>query len=268
MADLLRRSLAPIGEEAWKLIDDTAMRVLKAHLSARTVVDFRGPYGWDFAAVNLGHLQVGQEPGPGGAPWGLREVLPLVEVRIPFALSRWDIDFIARGAEVVNLDPVEEAARKIALFEESAIYLGFPPGQIQGIVQHSSLEPLSLPQTAEDYPQIVADGVKRLSLGGTIGPFVLALGPAAYYGLAQSHPAGYPPSRVVREILQGDILFSPALDGGVLLSKAGSYFEMVVGQDISIGYQNHNHEKVDLFLTESFTFRVLETDAAIELKKT
>lgn len=267
MANLLRRALAPIGEEAWKQIDGAAMRVLKAHLSARTLVDFRGPYGWDFAAVNLGTLQLGNEPGAGGVPWGVRQVLPLVEARITFALSRWDIDYIARGALAVNLDPVEEVARKMGLFEESAIYHGFNQGQIQGILQHTSHEPIQLPQNAEDYPRAVAEGVKRLSLAGTIGPFMLVLGPSAFYSLLQSHPTGYPPSRVVRDILQGDILFSPALEGGLLLSNAGGYFEMVVGQDLSIGYQVHDSEKVELFITESFTFRVLETGAAIELKK-
>jgi uncharacterized linocin/CFP29 family protein len=41
---------------------------------------------------------------------------------------------------------------------------------------------------------------------------------------------------------------------------------MTVGQDLSIGYLSHGKESVDLYLTESFTFRVLEPAAAVELR--
>ena len=41
---------------------------------------------------------------------------------------------------------------------------------------------------------------------------------------------------------------------------------MTVGQDLSIGYRSHDKENVDLYLTESFTFRVLEPAAGVELK--
>ncbi|HPC23846.1 MAG TPA: family 1 encapsulin nanocompartment shell protein, partial [Phycisphaerae bacterium] len=64
----------------------------------------------------------------------------------------------------------------------------------------------------------------------------------------------------------GDILWSPALDGGLLLSKRGGDFEMTVGQDIVIGYAHHDRYKVELYLTESFTFRVLEPLAAVALR--
>jgi uncharacterized linocin/CFP29 family protein len=53
MTDILRRSLAPITEEAWKEIDLQASRTLKGNLSGRGLVDFSGPHGWTMAAVNL-----------------------------------------------------------------------------------------------------------------------------------------------------------------------------------------------------------------------
>ena len=34
--------------------------------------------------------------------------------------------------------------------------------------------------------------------------------------------------------------------------------ELTIGQDFSIGYENHDDKKIKLFITESLTFRVLD----------
>jgi uncharacterized linocin/CFP29 family protein len=64
------------------------------------------------------------------------------------------------------------------------------------------------------------------------------------------------------------LVWAPALQGGaVLLSTRGGDYELTVGQDLSVGYAIHDRADVELFLTESFTFRVLEEKAAIFLKR-
>lgn len=40
-----------------------------------------------------------------------------------------------------------------------------------------------------------------------------------------------------------------------------------MGQDLSIGYAVHDRTDVELYLTESFTFRILEEKAAVFLKR-
>jgi uncharacterized linocin/CFP29 family protein len=63
-------------------------------------------------------------------------------------------------------------------------------------------------------------------------------------------------------------VWAPAIQGGaVLLSVRGGDFELTVGQDLSIGYATHDRTDVELYLTESFTFRVLEEKAAIFLRR-
>lgn len=59
MTDLLRREMPPIADEAWKHIDLQSSRILKGNLSGRKLVDFCGSFGGQFAAVNLGKLDVG-----------------------------------------------------------------------------------------------------------------------------------------------------------------------------------------------------------------
>jgi uncharacterized linocin/CFP29 family protein len=45
----------------------------------------------------------------------------------------------------------------------------------------------------------------------------------------------------------------------------GGDFELVVGQDVSVGYLDHDRHKVSLYLEESFTFRLLSPEAAVPL---
>ena len=57
-------------------------------------------------------------------------------------------------------------------------------------------------------------------------------------------------------MLGGPILHSEVLEGGFVLSLRGEDFELTLGQDASLGYDWHDRQKVHLYLTESFTFRV------------
>lgn len=267
--DLLRRSLAPVSAAAWHEIDAQARSVLTTHLTARALVDFQGPFGWEYAAVNVGRLEVSRTPAPHGVPWGTRKVQPLIEVRIPFTLSQMEIDSVDRGARDIDLKELEAAATKLAAFEESAIYEGFPAGQIKGVIPSSGHRPIMLPTSAHDYQTAVAESIRTLDMAGIHGPYVLVLGTRPYYDLLQADATvQYPHSRIIQQMLGtgGRIEHSPVLAGGVLISVRGGDFEFTSGQDISIGYAGHDREHVELFITESFTFRVLESKAAIELR--
>jgi uncharacterized linocin/CFP29 family protein len=262
--DMLKRSLAPLPDAAWTILDETVVRVLKAHLSARTLVDFKGPLGWDYAAVNVGQLATtGQAAN--NVPWGVRGVLPLVETRVPFTLSRWDVDNAVRGSQTLDLKPAEDAARRIARFEETAAYLGFPEGQIQGLVKAASNKPVPLPKRPEDLPHVLSVAMHTLRDVSVVGPYALVLDRELYHMLLQTTSSGYPLLPVVREIVQGPIVPSAVVTGGLLLSTRGGDFELTVGGDFAIGYQDHDKQHVELFLTESFTFRVLEPAAAVAL---
>ena len=76
MVDLLKRSLAPITDEAWKEIDEQARLTLKGNLAARTTVDIIGPKGWKEGAVNVGKVKPSTQQIK-GVSYGIREVLPL-----------------------------------------------------------------------------------------------------------------------------------------------------------------------------------------------
>ncbi len=267
MGDMLRRDLAPLTAEAWAEIDETAARTLKVQLSARTLVDFDGPHGWAHAAVNTGRLDLSKSKSAKDVPWGLREAQPLVEARVPFHVDQMEMDNITRGCKDADLSSLEGAARKLAAFEETAIYQGFSDGQIKGVIASSGHDAVSLPSGADEYHRGVAEGMERLRMAGIGGPYALVLGHKQYAELMKAGKGSYPPRRMVRDAVEGgQILWSPVLDGGLLLSCRGGDFLMTVGQDIAVGYASHNRDKVELYLTESLTFQVFEPAAAVELK--
>jgi uncharacterized linocin/CFP29 family protein len=262
--DLLKRDHAPITPEAWKQIDDEAKRVLQLNLAGRKLVDFDGPHGWQYAAVNTGRLTIRTDGGL-GVPWGVRGVVPLIEIRVPFELPMMELDNASRGA-VLDLPTVVSAAEQAAHAEDTAIFTGFNAGGIDGIIPSSPHAAIAIPDDYADYPSIVVDAVEALRRGGINGPYALALGPNCYAGLAQAAEDGYPIRERVEHFLDGPMVLAPRIDGAVLLSHRGGDFQLSVGQDLSIGYAGHDKDKVHLYLTESFAFRVLERAAAVYLK--
>ncbi len=268
MSDLLKREHAPITPEAWEQIDEEARRVLKLHLAGRKLVDFSGPHGWMLGGVNTGHLEVIEKGPVAGVSHAVREVQPLVEVRSPFTMKIIELDYAARGAKDLDLDPVIAVAERVARAEDTAVFHGFEEGRITGMIEASPHKPIDVKSTL-DWPQAVAAAKEVLRVAGVNGPYALALGPQAYSEISADSEDGYPiRKRIEENLVDGSLVWAPALRGGaVLLSTRGGDYELTVGQDLSIGYAVHDRENIELYLTESFTFRVLEEKAAILLRR-
>jgi uncharacterized linocin/CFP29 family protein len=260
----LYRELAPISDEAWAQIEEEASRTLKRHLGARHVVDVVGPKGFDFPAAGTGHTKQIEAPGD-GIQAVQREVKALVELRVPFELSRQAIDDVERGSDDSDWDPLKAAAKKIAFAEDRAIFEGYAAANIEGIRQESSNAPLTLSSSVRNYPDIVAQAISELRLAGVNGPYKLVLGADAYTIATGGSDEGYPVLQHIYRLVEGEIIWAPAIKGGFVLSTRGGDFELNLGQDISIGYLSHSETAVKLYLQESFTFRVLTTEAAVAL---
>jgi uncharacterized linocin/CFP29 family protein len=266
--DLLKRTLAPITAEAWEQIDSEARRVLELHLAGRKLVDFSGPHGWTFGGVNTGRLLRIEKDPVERVGHAIRDVRPLVELRSPIVLPILELDYAARGATDLDLDPVIDTAERVAHAEDNAIFHGFKDGRIEGIIEASPHPPIDVTSTL-DWPRALTAAKEVLRAAGVNGPYALAAGIDAYTELIATGDDGYPLSKRVEEnILGSEIVWAPAVKGGaVLLSTRGGDYELTVGQDLSIGFAGNDAKNVELYLTESFTFRVLEDKAAIFLRR-
>jgi uncharacterized linocin/CFP29 family protein len=264
MNDLLRNH-APIASAGWEQIDEEARRTLKVLLAARRLVDFVGPLGWAASAISVGRTHPIASSLHEGVEARIRVAHPLTELRVPFELSRDELEAIGRGAGDPDLNPVRRAARAAAIAEDRAIFRGYAPAGIEGIFAASAAQQLQIPDKYEDYPNVVAEATHRLRSEGVNGPYGIALGPQCYTGLTRSTARGYPIIDHVKELLDGPIVSAPAASGAVVMSLRGGDFELSVGQDFSIGYLDHTSTSVRLYLQESFTFRVLSPEAAVPL---
>lgn len=260
----LHRELAPISDGAWGQIEEEASRTLKRHLAARRVVDVVGPKGFELPAVGTGHVRQSESPGE-GIEAAQREAKALVELRVPFELTRQAIDDVERGANDSDWSPLKEAARKIAFAEDRAVFEGYAAAGIQGVRQSTSNPVLTLPADAKGYPAVVAQAVSQLRLAGVNGPYALVLSAESYTALDAASDNGYPVLRHVQHLVDGKIIWAPAIAGGVVLTTRGGDFELHVGQDISIGYLSHTGNAVRLYLQETFTFLPLTTEASVVL---
>lgn len=262
----LFRKRAPVTPAGWAEIEKEAKRTLRALLAARRVVDFRGPLGWGASDVELGRADpIDPPPSAKGVQARLRRIQPLVELRIPFEVTRAELDAIDRGARDPDLDSVTAAARTIAIAEDRSIFHGYKTAQIAGICEARRSVGVPLGSSHADYPLAVSSALARLRDDGIDGPFSVVLNEQLYKDLAARTDGGYPIISHVQRLIDGEIVWAPGIEGGLVISQRGGDFELTVGQDFSIGYLEHDTERVRLYIEESFTFLILTEQAALPL---
>jgi uncharacterized linocin/CFP29 family protein len=260
----LHRELAPISDAAWAQIEEETSRTLKRYLAGRRVVDVPAAGGILLPGVGTGHLKQIASPAEGILA-RQREVKPLVELRVPFDLSRQEIDDVERGAEDSDWHPAKDAAKKLAFAEDRAIFNGYPEAEIRGVRESTSNPIETLPADVRDYPDAIAHALSQLRLMGVNGPYSVLLGAGEYTALAETRDHGYPVLEHVKRIVDGNLIWAPAIEGAFVVTTRGGDFELSIGQDISIGYLSHSDSTVQLYLQETFVFRVLTTEASVAL---
>ncbi len=261
----LLRSQAPVSDAGWSLLDQEARERLTPALATRKLVDFSGSHGWEYSATNLGRTTPLSSAPCDGVSGLQRRVLPLVEVRADFEISRAELRDADRGAEDADLAALDTAAHQIALAENVAVFHGWQ-GAIVGISEASPHEATTLGEDTENYPRRVAGAVETLLCNGITGSYGVALGREQYRRVVETaEHGGYPLLDHLRKILEGPIVWAPGVKGAVVISMRGGDFLFESGQDLSIGYDSHDAEVVRLYLEESFSFHVATPEAAVAL---
>jgi uncharacterized linocin/CFP29 family protein len=261
----LHRGLAPISDTAWRRIDDEAREALQEFLAARRLVDFSGPHGWDHAAVSTGAVEPVDDLGQGSDRVALRSVLQLIETRMPFRVDREVLRQVDRGAPSVDLSSVIDACRRAAALEDSVAFDGLEVAGVAGCDRGSDHKVLTF-GSAPEFVSSVAEGMAVLQDAGVEGPYGLALGAELWRSVVATIDGGYPVLKHLDLVVNGPVVRARTVDGAVLLSQRGGDFELVVGGDFAIGYSSGDAESVELYVTETFTFRNNEPSAAVGLR--
>ena len=263
----LHRELAPISEAAWADLEEEARRTFKRHVAGRRVVDVPEPGGRRHCrAVGTGHLDPIDAARRGRDRPPARSSQPLVELRVPFTVepagdrrrrARRQGRRLAAGQGRRQADRVRRG-----------------PGGLRGLRRGRhrrhprellQLRSLACPRTYAAYPNAVSQAVSALRLAGVDGPYSLLLSADAYTAVNETSDHGYPIREHLARVLDGEIIWAPAIDGAFLLSTRGGDFELRLGQDLSIGYLSHDATSVRLYFQESLTFLVHTAEAAVAL---
>lgn len=261
--DMLKKELAPLSTRVWEEIESRAAEILRSRLSARKVVRVDGPKGWNFTAVPEGRLDLVDDTGDVKA--GVYRVAPLSEARVRFTLNRWEMDNLNRGAKDIDLDSLDAAVEKIADFEEKAIYHGFKAGGIVGLSEAAAHKPVVFGKDGSSIMESVSVALVTLRASHAQGPCTLVVGTKAWMAL-NKEIQGIPLVERIERLIGGSVVHSLAIDGAFLLPYDNENLELTVGQDFAIGYESHDTKDVTLFLTESFTFRVLDPNLVVPFK--
>jgi uncharacterized linocin/CFP29 family protein len=262
----LLRSVAPVTEGAWEMLDQEARQHLVPALGARKLVDFAGPFGFDYSATNLGRVARLETSPCEGVEAKQRRVLPLVELRSDFKVSRDELIDYERGAVDTDLDDLDEAVRRIALAENAAVFNGFEAAGIIGISQATTHPPIPLGAQPGSFPEQVAKAVELIRREGIGGPYGLALAPAEHTRVVETtEHGGYPVFEHLGHILDGPIVWMPGIDGAVVVSLRGGDFLFESGEDLALGFDRIHDGHLHLYVEETFSFRVATPEAAVVL---
>lgn len=268
MTDDLHRSLAPVGDRAWQLVEDEVRRHLETLLAARRVVDFAGPLGWGACCVPTGQTEPIPSPVDGAVGARLRRCQPMVELSASFSLERSQLDDVERGRRALELTPALEAAAHLALGEDRLVFSGSAPGGIVGIATATDVARLRLPEAPADVPATVARGINLLARRGIAGPWTLVLSPELHEALSETiGKSARPVTHELERVLGLELVRTAAVADAVLVSRRGGDFELTVGRDISIGFAEATATTVQLYLVESLTFTLLGPEAALVLAR-
>ena len=263
--DILKRALAPISELAWEEIEKQSTVIFTSNLTGRKVVDLSGPHGWDYGSVSTGRLEV-LEDQTEAVKYGIKQVQPLIETRIPFKLKLWELDNISKGAKDTDLGPLEDAAHKIASFEDKIIFEGLDKACILGLKNNSGLDKVAFPESIDDLLSVIAKAINQFKHHSIEGPYSLLLCKERWEKIS-GYIKGYPLRRHIEELIGGSIIDAPYLKGeSYLISERGGDFNLTLGQDLSIGYEGHSSTDVTLYFTESFTFEIYEPKAVVVIE--
>jgi len=88
----------------------------------------------------------------------------------------------------------------------------------------------------------------------------------AYAAVSATSDYGYPIREQLARLVDGEILWAPAIDAAFLLSVRGGDYARYLGQDTSIGYLSHDTTGVELYLEESMTFLAYTTEAGVAMQ--
>ena len=233
----LYRDLAPITEAAWEEIELEATRTFKRHIAGRRVVDVSEPGGPITAAVSTGRL-LDVKPHPPTA-WlpncGRANPLSGLGFRLPCRATRSTTSSAVRRTPTgTRSKPRPRSWRSSRIVPSSR---ATPPRRSTAFVAAAPTRRWRCPRIPATCPTSISQALTALRLAGVDGPYSVLLSADVYTGVSETTEHGYPIREHLNRLVDGDIIWAPAIDGAMVLTTRGGDFDLQLGTDVAIGYR-------------------------------
>jgi uncharacterized linocin/CFP29 family protein len=257
MEQLFMRDAAPLGSEVWGQIDDVVTNVARQRLVGRRALSLFGPLGAGVLAVPTARLATNDE-----IYIESRDLLRFTLIEQGFRLSWEDLAIAEQNRLPIEMAPVAEAASRVARKEDELIFAG---------LRSFAGDPLAIAHWGESGGAFasVVEALGRLTGNGFAPPFALVLSLPLYSQL-QRIMAGSFQLEIghVRELVGGNVYFSPALpDGeGFLIANAPYNMDLVVAQDITTMYAGNEGLDHLFVVLEKIALRLRRPGSVVALR--
>jgi len=258
---LLGRGDAPVSAETWELLDSTMVEAAKGILAGRRLLGISGPFGLGLKAVPM-------SDGKGRKGFITSELVPVPLIETTFCLGKRDIAGFERDRVAFDACAVATAACACATAEDALVFEGAPGiGGLLSAKESPSVTLSAWEGTGAAADEIIA-ALTALDDAGFHGPYTLGLAPKRFNLLFRRYPQGEGTELDhLRTMVTGGIFKAPALgDGGVLLAVGRQYAEIVIGQDMTVGFIGPAAENLEFSISESLVPIVHTPEAVCVLK--
>lgn len=256
MSDFLNREDAPFSDSTWKLIDNTISEIAKNQLSARKLIYAEGPYG-----IGLQTLSGKEHSNNNNSiQLSVPDTRNLTVISGTFIISARSIAAFEQSGIRMDVDTLVKSVLDTAAQEDEILFYGNNSLGLTGLLNSKGTLKYKLKaweQVGEAIEDIIAS-VNKLDESGFHGPFSLALAPSLYNKLFRRYPqAELLEIDHLKSLVTDGIVKAPAIKkGGVLLASNKEYVSIVLGQDLSAGFEGPSGRDYVFTLSESIVLRM------------
>ena len=289
----LGREDAPFGEGLWAKLDEAMISTAKSQLVGRRVLHVDGPYGLGLKSIHLADVNVDVRlrefsESVEVAERGTQEeesdfdesvypvevhasgIIPVAAIRTGFMMGARDLANYEREQVSLDLASVAEGTLALAMAEDELVFYGSDVLGTFGLlnVPGSHTVKLSAWKKPGDAANDIIQALTELDSSGFHGPYTLVLAPSRYNLLYRRYAQGNQTEIGHLQTMATDaVIKAPILkDGGVLLTSGARFADIVLGQDMTIGFIGPVAGEFEFSISESLALRVRQPSAICVLQ--
>lgn len=268
--DFLGRQKFDKDTTLWPIIDEIVVRVAQTFLNARKIIEIDGPYGLSLQHFGSDEIMLSEPTDKAILNMSYVKSTPLVLLYSPFVLTSRELDvFVSQGIRP-TFKSLVEAVRTIAQKEDNLIFNGSSDIGLTGIFTNPDSPSIKLKNwdTIGNAFNSIIEAVEKLDNAGFHGPYGLVLNPSLYNKIFRKYPdSELTEINHIQTLVTGGIIKGTNLKtDGALVQVGKEFLSIVIGQDLSAGFETILDRSYKFSLSESIALKITDPEAICILK--